>query len=342
MTMAMFDALPAYFGGKRRLVTRIFKHLPPPAQAPVLADAFLGGGAVSLFAKARGYRVLCNDIAERSVIVGKALIENDSVRLCDADLVRLFTPIAHEGFCLAHLAPDVVLEVHAQFLDQLMAHARATPGPKGDLLLLLAVKYLLSQRPMGNFGAKSIVHQLGEGDFDAVNPAYLKDAVQRMVLRHPLDVVRKLAGQIHAGLLSNGQRHEAHRGDVLDFVRGCRADILYADFPYPGTLDYAVALRPLDEMLAGTVLQPERSRFSRSDAWAFIEEVLAAATHIPVWAISLGGPVVELPALAELVGRYRSRVHAEAVAYAHLTGLSSAEAKASNRELIVIGWGGRS
>ena len=101
-----------------------------------------------------------------------------------------------------------------------------------------------------------------------------------------------------------------------------------------------VALRPLDEMLAGTVLQPERSRFSRSDAMAFIEEVLAAATHIPVWAISLGGPVVELPALAEMVGRYRCQVKAEAVAYAHLTGLSSADSKASNRELLVIGSGG--
>ncbi len=74
-------ALPPYFGGKRRLLGRIFKQMPKPEEAPVLVDAFLGGGSVSLFGKARGYRVIANDIAYRSSIVGKALIENDHVTL---------------------------------------------------------------------------------------------------------------------------------------------------------------------------------------------------------------------------------------------------------------------
>jgi len=72
-------ALPPYFGGKRRLLGRIFKHIPKPSEAPVLVDAFMGGGSVALFGKARGYRVIANDIALRSHIVGKALIENDHV-----------------------------------------------------------------------------------------------------------------------------------------------------------------------------------------------------------------------------------------------------------------------
>ena len=62
-------ALPPYLGGKRRLLGHIFKHVPKPADAPVFVDAFLGGGSVSLYAKARGYRVVCNDIALRSQIV---------------------------------------------------------------------------------------------------------------------------------------------------------------------------------------------------------------------------------------------------------------------------------
>jgi adenine-specific DNA methylase len=73
-------ALPPYFGGKRRPLGRIFKHLPKPPEAPVLVDALMGGGSVSLFGKARGYRVVANDIAFRSHIVGKALIENDHAR----------------------------------------------------------------------------------------------------------------------------------------------------------------------------------------------------------------------------------------------------------------------
>ncbi|MFH1680729.1 MAG: DNA adenine methylase, partial [Candidatus Eisenbacteria bacterium] len=81
MGLKMFDALPSYHGGKRRLLGAIFRDVPPPDEAPVFVDAFLGGGSVSLCAKARGYEVLCNDVADRSVIVGRALVENDRVLL---------------------------------------------------------------------------------------------------------------------------------------------------------------------------------------------------------------------------------------------------------------------
>lgn len=90
MAMRMWDALPPYFDSKRKLVGAIFKLIPPAARAPVLLDCFPGCGAVSLFAKARRYRVLSNDLAERSHIVGKALIENKRTRLDDVDLRRLY------------------------------------------------------------------------------------------------------------------------------------------------------------------------------------------------------------------------------------------------------------
>jgi len=91
-SLRIFNALPPYYGGKRALLGEIFRHLPPPGEAQVLADCFLGGGSVSLYAKARGYRVLCNDIAQRSFIVGKALIENDHLTLTSDDLLCLFVP----------------------------------------------------------------------------------------------------------------------------------------------------------------------------------------------------------------------------------------------------------
>ena len=113
----LLSALPPYAGGKRRLLGQIFKHLPKPTEAPVFVDAFLGGGAVSLRAKARGYRVVCNDLAERSVIVGRALIENDRVTLSEADALRLFVShLAAEGFVQKNFAPDVLTRKHAEFL----------------------------------------------------------------------------------------------------------------------------------------------------------------------------------------------------------------------------------
>jgi hypothetical protein len=336
--MRMYEALPAYLGGKRRLVGRVMKYLPSPQQAPTFADAFLGGGSVSLYAKARGYAVRCNDIAERSVIVGRALVENDRVTLSEADLLRLFVPHPDAGtFLRDRLAPDVVTPTHAAFLDNAMAVARSTPGVKGNLLLLLCVKYLLDQRPMGNFGAKTIVHQMAEGDFDGVNPAYLKDAVARMVLAHPLAVCRKIARKVNGGVFATERSHEASQADARDFVSGTQADILFLDSPYAGTTSYEVALRPLDEMLAGHAIDPESSRFSKADSLDALSELFERARHIPVWAMTYGGPAIDARMLEERMGRYRRQVRVESVRYAHLAALASDEAKARNLELILIG-----
>ena len=165
-----FSSLPAYFGGKRRLIGKIFKHVPRPQEAPVFVDAFLGGGSVSLFAKARGYKILANDIALRSEIVGRALIENDKVTLAAEDVTRLFVTDDNEShFVEENFAPDVVTTKHARFLDRAFVNARAAPGVKGWLLLLLLVKYILRMRPMNDFGAKTIMHQVEEGKWGEMN-----------------------------------------------------------------------------------------------------------------------------------------------------------------------------
>ena len=73
--------------GNLGMPARYVSVLPP--NNPIV-DAFLGGGSVSLTAKARGFRVICNDGALRSALVGRALIENDRVTLAREDITRLF------------------------------------------------------------------------------------------------------------------------------------------------------------------------------------------------------------------------------------------------------------
>ncbi len=97
--MKFLQALPPYFGGKQRLLKHIFGLIPPSSQAPVLADAFMGGGSVSLFAKAMGYKVLCNDLAERSAVIGRGLIENSRVKLNKWDAGAILQPNDYT-FCI--------------------------------------------------------------------------------------------------------------------------------------------------------------------------------------------------------------------------------------------------
>jgi hypothetical protein len=309
----VFRALPAYFGGKRRLLGPIFRGLPSAGDAPTFVDPFLGGGAVSLYAKARGYRVVCNDLAERSAVVGKALIENDRVTLTHDDLVRLCVHQYERHFARDHLAPDTFPVDHAAFLDTILANADEMDGPKRWLANLLAVKYALRLRPMGNFGAKTVVKQAAAGDWEDMNPHYVKDLVQRGLPRHPIRVAEEIRRQISQG------------------------GICYMDPPYAGTQSYESALRPLDELLAGRSLKPAANPFSRRSPEEVLPPLFEAADHIPVWVVSYGNARIDLAGLMDLVRRYRPRVEGRAIRYTHCTGLAGEESRQRNRELLVIG-----
>ncbi len=338
MALSMFRALPAYFGGKRRLVGEIFRSLPSPAQAPRLLDAFCGGCSVAIYAKAKGYNVIANDIAERSFIVAKALIENSSVRIEPEDVLRLF--VAHPDqnhFAETELCPDVLTSKQAKFLDLAIANARAMPEPKRWLMLLLIVKYVLRMRPMGNFGAKTIIHQMEAGDWQSINPNYVKDALNRKINGHPQRIAQAIAREINPGVFANGQTNQALCSDVFDLLPSVQADIAYFDPPYAGTLAYETALKPLDDFLRGHALPAEKSVFSQSDAVRFLDQMFDSARHIPVWAISYGNARLSLDELVAMVRRHKPVVEARELHHIHCTGLASTESKAANREFILIG-----
>src|SRR5882724_6832168 len=121
--LKMWSALYPYLGGKRRLCPLIFREIDRVVPRRLWSgltflDAFLGGGAVSLGAKAQGFHVIATDIAERSIVVGQALIENSRVRLAREDVLRLLAPRSGPpGPVEAQLVPSVFTANVGRFLD---------------------------------------------------------------------------------------------------------------------------------------------------------------------------------------------------------------------------------
>lgn len=334
----MFEALPSYFGGKRRLLGAIFKWVPPPTEAPTFIDPFLGGGSVSLMAKARGHRVVCNDIADRSVIAGKALIENDHVKLTRDDLVYLFHRNGNRpGYVEEHLAPHVFPTVHAKFLDCALQNVSKLGGVKKWLSLLLVVKYALRLRPLGNWGARTIIKQIEEGDWDSMKDSYVADVFTRGIPYHPKRIAEKMRQAINRGVFSNGQVNEVNQADVFEFLSSVEGDIGYFDPPYAGTQAYERSSRPLDELLRGELVRAESSPFSTESPERILPRLFEAADHIPVWVVSYGNQRISLMELMDLVRRFRPAVKGREIKHVHCSGLASEESRSSNRELLVVG-----
>jgi hypothetical protein len=283
------------------------------------------------------------DIATRSTITGRALIENDREKIARDDLTRLFvTPDDHgAGFVERVYGGDVLPTAHATFLDAALPVARATGGAKGALLMLLLMRFIVGLRPAGNWGARTVIRQMGAGEWEALNPNFLRDHVARAAEAHPLTLLEPLRMRINRGVFGTGLQHQVFRRDAVEFLREAEGDVVYLDPPYSGTSAYESALKPLDSILAGRVIEATPSRFSGRHAVDALEELLEAAAHIPHLVLSYGNRALAPEALAKLVSRHRHDVRMEVIRYQHLAGLASEASREQNREVLISAGRGR-
>lgn len=296
MAWSKFEALPNYFGGKRRLIKDIFKHIKK--KDGVFIDAFLGGGSVSLWAKAKGYKVICNDIAERSYVVGKALIENSRAKIADEDLARLFIETKHSGFIKKNYVPKVFLPQIAEFLDNAFAIVKngfIKDSAKQYLMFLILFKFTQRTRPFSKFTHTKYNYALLEEDYETALTSSAKGQLSKSLaaanlrmIQHPLITLMAFKNIINRGVFDNHQENEVHKMDIFDFLKRASGDVVYFDPPYPGASAYENEYHVVDCILAEKKIEKDISVFSKADAKVFLEKMLESARHIPQWIISLG------------------------------------------------------
>jgi len=338
-----FEALPPYFGGKRRLAPLILREISQVYDWKDwnhlgLCDPFLGGGAISLYAKAQGFRVTCGDVAERCALIGRAVIENNSVRLTDADLDRLFVEAPAE----AHEQRDETLPLFstfrsdkAAFLNNAFTIANAVEEPtKRALLRLLLLKYIFWLRPHSKFSSPGAFDRpFAEGRLDDIKDTY-KHAIAANAAP-PLHGLRRMQTYINHAVMQGAQPCRALKADAAETIRATQdAEVLYLDPPYSGTLSYEKEYRMLDRILGDGDL--ETSGFSAPDGLRLLGELLTECDAFPLWVISYGNQVSGLDEVVGIVQRHREAARTIEIQYRHLEAVASAEKSAANREFIIL------
>jgi len=250
-----FHALIPYFGGKRTLCPVIFKaisrHIPQRDWPRMtLLDGFCGGGAVSLFAKAQGMRVISNDLADRAKLIIDGLIVNDRVQLAEEDLYRLFVNGApHPRFVEEHFVPSMFMRRHAQFLDQaLHVISQIAHRTKAQLLRLALTKYMLKITPYSQIHSVDYFQKIEDEEFHRLGRSRTRKIPY--TCQHPLRILREARTQINKAIFANGHRHEGRQQDIFETLRTAEADICYIDPPYAGAQPYEVFYGVLDQILA--------------------------------------------------------------------------------------------
>ncbi len=337
--LSIWSALPPYLGGKRRLCPLIFREVDRIVprrhwRGLTFLDAFLGGGSVALYAKAQGLAVVACDIAERSIVVGRALVENSRVRLSREDVLRLTAPSSDApGPIEQTCAPKVFTAAQARLLDRALAQAEASCDPaKGALLRLLAIRMALLAHPMSQVRAGTI-HRLESGEYESITESCLYHYVDGMRLTRP-EKLMQIARQINAGIFEG--RARVLKQNVLEALPEIYADVAYFDPPYPGVMSYEREYKVIDEILEGR--SRPTSPFTARDGAQMLDTLFACAQHIPVWLLSLGNAVVGIEELEAKMARLGRRTRALALRYQHLPAVATQEKKAQNREFLIVGW----
>lgn len=337
--LPFFTALFPYLGGKRRLCPVIFREIDrllPRRHWAVrtFLDGFLGGGSVSLYAKAMGFHVVATDIAERSITVGRALIENYRVRLTHEDVLRLLEPTdGPPGRIERELVPSVFTTNLGRFLDRALAVADESADPsKAALIRMLAVRLALLEHPMSQI-RKGTIHRVSTGELESITESCVHHYVEGLRLTRP-DRLWRLAQQINQGVFQGeGQVLKASIFDVLPTVE---ASVFYADPPYEQVMSYEREYKIIDQILEGAA-RPT-SPFTIREGSNLIDELLAKAVHIPVWLLSFGNVAVTLHELEEKMRRLGRETRALEIRHMHLPAVATEEKKQRNREFLVVGW----
>jgi len=327
-----------YLGGKRRLAPLIFREIdrivPRRRWADLtFLDAFLGGGSISLYAKAQGFRVVATDIAERAMVVGKSLVENSRVRLSREDVLRLLAPRSGvPGRVESTMVPTVFTAEQGRFIDTALRVAAATDEPaKGALIKFLALRVALLVHPYSQV-RKGTIHRMTTGEYESITESCLYHYTDSLRLVRP-EKLWELAQQINAGVFEG--RATVMRRDIVEALPEIEADVAYFDPPYPGVMSYEREYKTIDEILEGA--SRKTSPFTAKTGASLLDGLFERAQHIPVWILSLGNAVVSLEELESKMTRLGRRTKAVALKYQHLPAVATEEKKRENREYLVIG-----
>lgn len=293
MASKIYEATIPFLGGKRKMADIIASHF----QGGTLCDVFMGSGVISLKGKQREMRVLANDIARRSGIIGNSLIANSTEKLTDEDVYSLFVPIQNDGFISKNYVPKIFISQLADHLDTFFANARKRTGIKRESLLLLLSKYILALRQYGAFqvGRQDNEMLIENREIELLELASESRGKKiRYNMNHPLPLLLKIKDQINFGVFNNGKKNEMYQMDCFEFLelmkdKGEKIDTAYFDSPYFNSTMYSSHYKVLDEILEEKRgIEIEDKAFNNKDVIENFEKLFALSEFIPKWIISMG------------------------------------------------------
>lgn len=214
--VSQFNKFPGtrYMGSKRKIISQIWEILKG-YEFNSFYDAFAGSNVVGYFMKCQGKRVVTNDIMALSHSMSKAVIENSSVKLGDAEVDSLISVANGNNFIQRTYNGIFFNEIENSFLDRVRGNIENIDSSYKKHIALTSL-------------ARACMKKQSRGIFTFVGERYNdgREDMQKSIEDHFLESIKLY----NKAVFDNGERNIAYnRSAERSHVN---VDLVYLDPPY--------------------------------------------------------------------------------------------------------------
>lgn len=322
-----------FIGNKEKIAKWITDYFPEDAES--VFDAFSGGGSVSYFSKAKGLKVISNDILKINYFISKALVENSEVKLDFEDIDLIFSGTPKEGFMFNNYSEIFFFPKECKELDLYRENIdKLSSEYKKALALILMRRAMIRKMPYSRFNInwEKIVELRNEKlSYEKYKRkrAYHNQSFKTHFLENINDYNR--------AVFDNEKNNLSLNEDVFDAIEKFQADIIYLDPPYTGTMNnYFGFYGMLDEYIEGKKMEPFVNNFiDKKTSIDLFDKLFSKLGNFKYWYLSYNNssyPTKEI--LVELLGKYSDNI--KIIERPHIYKITGKENKKSNIEYLFI------
>ena len=322
-----------FIGNKEKIAKWITDYFPEDAES--VFDAFSGGGSVSYFSKAKGLKVISNDILKINYFISKALVENSEVKLDFEDIDLIFSGTPKEGFMFNNYSEIFFFPKECKELDLYRENIdKLSSEYKKALALILMRRAMIRKMPYSRFNInwEKIVELRNEKlSYEKYKRkrAYHNQSFKTHFLENINDYNR--------AVFDNEKNNLSLNEDVFDAIEKFQADIIYLDPPYTGTMNnYFGFYGMLDEYIEGKKIEPFVNNFiDKKTSIDLFDKLFSKLGNFKYWYLSYNNssyPTKEI--LVELLGKYSDNI--KIIERPHIYKITGKENKKSNIEYLFI------
>lgn len=322
-----------YIGNKEKIAKWICDQFP--VDTKTIFDAFSGGCSLSYEAKCRGMEVYTNDILEVNYHIANALIQNNQTVLEKNDIEIIFSGEPFEGFMFHNYSNVFFFPEECKELDLYRSNIEKLDSEeKKSLAFALMRRAMIRKMPYSRFTLNwDKILQLRDEEYSYQKYKRKRAYHNESFKHHFLENVN----EYNNAIFDNRKNNVAYNEDVFNLVENLKADIIYLDPPYTGTMNNYFGFYGLvDDFISSTKTEPFINNFvSKNEAVLLFDKLFSKLNNFKYWFLSYNNTSYpRKEELLYLLNKYSDNV--QVIERKHNYQITGKDKKEENKEFLFI------